>query len=157
MWSVSLKEAFTEVHAFEPIAAHRECFEKNVHPDGCRVILYPYALGEKDTFCSMHTTDGSSGDSWVKGDGDIPVRRLDDFDINPDFIKLDCEGYEYFALKGGEEMLKRCRPTIIVEQKPGKAQHFGLQETQAVTYLESLGWKLKDTISGDYILAFKTP
>lgn len=155
---MSLNEAFGEVHAFEPVSEHRECFEKNVlfGPEGRRVTLWPYALGEKDGTCSIFTTNGSSGDSFVCGDGDIPVKRLDDFNLTPDFIKLDCEGFEYFALKGAEETLKRGRPVVIVEQKPGKAQQFGLREKQAVEYLESLGWELKDEISGDYILSWRS-
>jgi len=147
-----MKQTFKEVHAFEPVADHRACFEFNA--PGVR--LYPFALGEKDGTCSIHTSNGSSGDSWVDGDGDIQVRRLDDFDLNPDFIKLDCEGYELFALRGGEKMLKRCHPCVIVEQKPGRAQKFGLKETEAVTYLRSLGAELRCVISGDFILSWET-
>jgi hypothetical protein len=104
---------------------------------------------------AIHTADSSSGDSWVNGEGDIPLKRLDSFDLHDvDFIKLDCEGFEVFALRGGEETLKRCHPVVCVEQKPGRAQKFGLQETEAVTYLQSLGAKLLHKMSGDYILGW---
>jgi len=69
-----------------------------------------------------------------------------------DLIKLDCEGYELFALQGAEGTIKQYRPTIIVEQKPGRAQKFGLEQTQAVTYLEGLGYRVVQVISGDYIM-----
>lgn len=154
LWSMHLARRFQWLHAFEPVALHRECFIRNV-PQGPAVMLYPYALGEKDGLVSMHTSDSSSGDSWVKGDGDIPLKRIDDFDlIDIDFIKLDCEGYELFALRGAEETLKRCHPVVCVEQKPGRAQKFGLGETEAVDYLQSLGAKLLAKMSGDYILGW---
>lgn len=151
LWSKELVKIFDEVVAFEPVQEHRDCYQKNVNGN---YKLHPVALGMEKASISIRTSNGSSGDSWVDGKGDIPVELLDDYNLNPDFIKLDCEGYEYFALKGGEEMLKRAQPCVIVEQKPGRAQKFGLKETQAVTYLESLGAKLRKEISGDFILSW---
>jgi FkbM family methyltransferase len=153
LWSADLAKLFGTLHAFEPVELHRACWQLNVVADN--VLLYPCALGETDGKVSIHTANTSSGDSWVKGDGDIPLRRLDSFDLQDiDFIKLDCEGYELFALRGGEEMLKRCHPCVIVEQKKGRAQKFGLDEIGAVTYLQGLGAKLRAERSGDYILSW---
>ena len=91
----------------------------------------------------------------VAGAGDIPMRRLDDFNFQDvDFLKIDCEGYELFVLRGATELLKRCRPCIIVEQKPGNAQKFGLQETEAVPYLQSLGAVLRAVKSGDFVMSW---
>lgn len=151
LWSMHLVRRFEEVNAFEPIELHRYCFGLNVDADN--VMLHPCALGKDVGSVAMHTTAGSSGDSWVQGDGDIPLLPLDQFEYQDvDFIKLDCEGYELFALQGGEETIQRCLPTIIVEQKPGKAQQFGLKQTEAVSYLQSLGYHLIREMGGDYIM-----
>jgi hypothetical protein len=99
----------------------------------------------------------SSGDTVVAGAGHIPLRRLDEVLPNVTgvgFIKLDCEGYELHGLKGGEELLKRNKPVVMVEQKPGKAQSFGLAQTEAVTYLMSLGAQVVKEMSGDYFLTW---
>lgn len=153
LWSMQLMKRFEKVFAFEPVAAHRDCFAKNVDLD--EVELFPYALGEKSRRIAINTASTSSGDSWVSGEGDIPMHPLDALDINDlDFIKIDCEGYEKFVLLGGEETIKRCRPCIIVEQKPGHAQRYGLGERDAVAYLLSLGSVLRAEISGDFILSF---
>lgn len=162
LWSYYLANKFATVDAFEPVAAHRECFAVNVTSPN--VNLHACALGEKDGWVSMKTAPTSSGDSFVSvhsmlaevsGPGDIPMKRLDEFDLQDvDFVKLDCEGYELFALRGGEETLKRCRPCVIVEQKPGRAPRFGLPETGAVAYLQSLGAVLRAEISGDFVLSF---
>lgn len=153
LWSMHLAQHFRQLHAFEPVAAHRDCWVRNM--EGRAGLLYPCALGETEGKVAIRTAADSSGDSWVDGVGDIPLRRLDSFDfLDVDFIKLDCEGYELFALRGGEETLKRCRPCVIVEQKPGRAQKFGLAETAAVDYLQSLGAKLRKVMSGDYILSW---
>ena len=153
LWSFYLAQQFETVHAFEPVAEHRACFEANVK--ATNVILYPCALGAGEARVSIHTSQGSSGDSWVNGEGEIPMHRLDSYGFSDvDLIKVDCEGGELAALRGGEETIIRCRPTIIVEQKPGRAQKFGLAETAAVQYLESLGAKLRAHKSGDYVLSW---
>lgn len=152
LWSMHLVKMFDFVHAFEPIQEHRDCYVKNVEG---KHELHPVALGEKPGFVAIKTSFGSSGDSQISGEGDLEMKTLDSFGLdNVDFIKLDCEGYEYFALKGGEETIKRNKPLIVVEQKPGRGQAFGLKQTQAVTYLEGLGAKLRKEISGDYILSW---
>lgn len=152
LWSMQLVKSFEAVHAFEPVARHRECFAMNLDGE-TNWTLHPCALGERDGFVTLQSAPGSSGDTRITGEGDIPLRRLDDFGLTEvDFIKLDCEGYELFALRGGEETIREWKPTIIVEQKPGRGQQFGLPETGAVEWLKSLGYELKAVMSGDFVL-----
>lgn len=165
MWTMQLMKRFHHVHCFEPVAAHRDCFVRNVFewdekgrhseltPSRNGATLHACALGEKEGRVNIRTAPTSSGDSWVNSDGDIPLCTLDSFNIEDvDFIKLDCEGYELFALKGGEQTIRKWLPTIIVEQKPGRGQKFGLEETAAVTWLMRLGYTCEKVISGDYIM-----
>lgn len=155
LWSMHLVRAFNMVHAFEPLDLHRRCFVLNVAPP---YVLYERALGDLEGGVNIHTENTSSGDSYVSGEGTIRISSFDsiaELSESPvDFVKLDCEGYEYFALVGAKEMLQRCKPCILVEQKPGKAQKFGLKETQAVSYLQSLGAVLRFQMSGDFCLSW---
>lgn len=154
LWSMHLAKRFDAVQAFEPVEAHCLCFERNV-PQGAGVILYRIALGEREGSIAMRTAPSNSGDSWVDGAGAIAMRRLDDLNLQDvDFMKLDCEGYELFALRGAERTLERCRPCVIVEQKPGKGGQFGLADTAAVEYLQSLGATLRGAMAGDYVLSW---
>lgn len=155
LWTRVMSFDFEHVHAVEPVAAHRACWRLNMMEAG-PATLHPCALGAADGMVSMHNgTEGSSGDTWVVEGGDVPLKRLDDFGLsNVDFIKVDNEGYELFALQGAEETLKRCRPAVCVEQKPGMAQKFGLGEKDAVKYLESLGATFRGGKAGDYFLAW---
>jgi FkbM family methyltransferase len=156
--SFYLGKKFDAVFAFEPSAEHRACFAKNVHlwPHG-NVKLHPFALGEKEGFVDLHTTPGSSGDSWVKPGNTIPIKRLDDIipeDVQIDALKADCEGSELFVLRGAEKTLLRCKPALMIEQKPGKGSNFGLKDTAAVDYLQSLGATLRKEMSGDYFFTW---
>lgn len=154
LWSMHLVKRFHWVEAVEPVALHRELFLQNVQAQN--VTLHACALGEQSGSVSMKTSPHSSGDTVVAGEGDIPMHRLDDLMAHDDvdFIKLDCEGYELHALRGAEQLLRRCRPVICVEQKPGKAQGFGLPQTGAVAYLQGLGAKVRKEISGDFLLSW---
>ncbi len=154
LWSFNLAHKFRFVDAFEPVREHRWCFTKNVleAKDVKGVTLHELALGDREGSVSIRTEPTSSGDSRVDGPGDIPMKRLDSFGFDDvDLIKIDCEGFELFVLRGAGEILSRCKPVVIVEQKPGHAQKYGLGEKDAVPYLESLGYKVAKEMSGDFI------
>lgn len=158
LWTMRLLGEFRMVHAFEPVAAHRDCWQRNLAgmSAGHDLFMHACALGDMTGSVRIETAPTSSGDSRVGGDGDIPLRTLDSFNLQDvDFIKLDCEGYEYFALRGGEQTIRRDLPTIIVEQKPGRGQRFGLREVQAVEWLQSLGYACVEKMSGDYVMVPK--
>ena len=67
-------------------------------------------------------------------------------------IKIDCEGFEMAVLRGAEETLARWKPVVVVEQKKGHAQKYGFGETDAVPYLESMGYRVAREMSGDYLM-----
>lgn len=154
LWSFNLAHSFDKVEAFEPVAAHRECFEHNLL--GCdNVTLHACALGEIAGSISMRTEPTSSGDSRVAGPGNIPMYTLDSFDFqNVDLLKIDTEGHELFVLKGATEMLVQNHPVVVVEQKPGHARRYGVGDTEAIPFLESLGAKLRREMAGDYFLTW---
>tara|TARA_A100000171_G_scaffold1261_3_gene1447 strand:+ start:16439 stop:17167 length:729 start_codon:yes stop_codon:yes gene_type:complete len=43
------------------------------------------------------------------------IRKLDDFDLSPEVIKIDAEGLEDRIFRGGENTLKKYYPSIIFE------------------------------------------
>lgn len=160
LWSRPLERMFARLTAFEPVAAHRECFERNVPgctpAAGSRVQLKPFALGDREDTVSLHSGPASSGDTYVKEGGEhrAPMSKLDHFQLTGvDFIKIDTEGYELFVLKGGEQTIRRDKPCIIVEQKPNKGKQFGLGDHDAVTLLKEWGYTVRKEISGDFIMS----
>jgi FkbM family methyltransferase len=153
LWSRRLTQIFKKVYAFEPVPLHREAFIKNVQGD---YELMPYACGDEAKTVFIKTVAHSSGDANIddKGDTKAQVVRIDDvLRTGCDFLKIDTEGYEELVLRGAKRLLKS-RPCVIVEQKPKKAQKYGLRETGAVRFLKKKGAELKAEIEGDYIMAW---
>jgi len=158
LWSFNLAHWFQMVRAFEPVAAHRECFEKNVTTGDGEVILFATALGREEGQISMRVNPISTGDSWVdpaaKGNYNIPMKTLDSFELQDvDLIKIDCEGFEENVVRGAEATIKRWKPVVIVEQKRDMATKFGLQPLGAVEVLKKHhGYRQAFEIGGDYVM-----
>lgn len=167
LWAMHLVKRFDFVHAFEPVPEFRACLSKNLPETNQRVgtvferkkgnhLIYPCALGEVRGNVSMSINPADTGGTHVKGEGDVSMHRLDDFDLQDvDFIKIDCEGYEHHVIAGARETLIRCRPCVIVEQKPHKlGPNFGIKGTPAVDLLRELGAEVRREMGGDYIMTF---
>jgi FkbM family methyltransferase len=161
LWSRILARCFARLTAFEPIEEHRACFNKNVRPgQGCEIELHSFALADTEGVLRFAISPDSTGSTHVKQEDngaapEVVARTLDSFALAPiDFLKIDCEGYEYFILQGAETTVRRDRPCIVVEQKPGKGSMYGIEDTEAVTLLQAWGAELKFEIAGDFCLVW---
>lgn len=147
----NMAHTFAQVHSFEPVALHRKCFALNVTAPN--VTLHAVALGKAPGSVSMNTEVGSSGNTTVGGKGDIPMITLDSLGLEDvDYIKADCEGFEENVFRGAEHLIVTCKPVIMVEQKRQMAADFGLETLGAVKFLNTLGYRVVEEISGDYIM-----
>ena len=157
LWGRDLVDNFAKVVAFEPVAVFRECLEKNV--SGPNFFISPLALGDHDTQATMIITEGNSGHSHLDpatlGTGDVQVVKLDNLNIDHvDYIKIDCEGYEYRVLQGAEQTVKRWRPIMVIEQKPHDAYSKDYGQFAAIALLESWGMIKLDQIRDDWIMGW---
>lgn len=159
LWARPLSHMFSIVDAFEPVDKHRECLVANLKKyDRTNVSVLPFALGDHAGDVSLHSGPASSGDTYISENGEHSAKMitLDAYLTQPvDFLKIDCEGYELYVLRGGEAAIRSGKPCIIVEQKPNKGSQFSLADTAAVDLLKSWGATLRKEISGDYIFSWE--
>ena len=158
LWSRGLCKNFRTVVAFEPVAMFRECLIRNVVADNLQVK--DFALGDKRTQATMIITEGNTGHTHIDpdtlGTGDTEVYRLDDLELDEvDYIKMDCEGYEYRILQGAEQTIKQCRPVVVVEQKPHDAYSDQYGQHAAIELMKSWGMVRLDQIKDDWIMGWK--
>ena len=158
LWSRDFVGSFARVIAFEPVAVFRECLEHNVQ--GTNFEVQPIALGDQDTQGTMIITEDNSGHSHLDpatmGTGDVRVVRLDTLNFHDvSYIKIDCEGYEYRILQGAEQTILRCRPVIVIEQKPHDAYSKQYGQFAAVEVLQAWGMIKLDQIRDDWIMGWQ--
>lgn len=151
VWPKKMAEKFKRVYTFEPEARNfyclvRNCPEPNIYKYQC-ALGYEKKMGalgyeEVDNLGSCYVTEGS----------EFPIVRLDDFALDAcDFLQLDVEGYDYLALRGAEETIKKYSPVIMVEDK-GLSERYDIEPGLAIKLLLSWGYELKGTAHRDFIL-----
>ncbi len=159
LWSRVMCRTFDRITAFEPIEEYRQCFKHNVQ--ATNVTLHPYALGNEAKVVELEMKAKNSGVTHIVDKANARTRtaemhRLDSFELQDvDFLKIDCEGYEWFVIKGAEKTILRCKPVIIVEQKESTKDRYGLPFEQAVRLLKSWGAEQEFEIGGDHCLRWK--
>jgi len=157
LWSRQLAANFHKVIAFEPVEIFRHCLEKNVLAPN--IEIQALALGDRNCQASMIVTPGNTGHSHLDpnsmGQGEVTVVTLDSLQLKGvDYVKIDCEGFEYRILQGGRDTICNCRPIVVVEQKPHQtySKHYG--QHAAVELLQSWGMRKLDQIKDDWILGW---
>jgi FkbM family methyltransferase len=78
---------------------------------------------------------------------DCDVVRLDDFLRSQlkslQFVKMDIEGAEFFALKGMKELLLKFKPVVLIEIQPYFLNGFGIQESELIHFIrQELGYEI---------------
>lgn len=69
----------------------------------------------------------------------VAVKKLDDFQLNNiGFIKMDVEGFELEAIKGGRETILRNRPSLFIEIE--QKHHADMPVADILKYILQLGY-----------------
>ena len=157
LWSRDLVKRFDAVIAFEPVAMFRECLTRNVFAKNLEIR--DIALGDQEGMIKMIITKGNTGHTHVDPDsinGDTQITRLDSLELPiVDYIKIDCEGFEYRVLQGAEQTIKRCQPIVVIEQKPHDAYSKEYGQFAAIGLLEQWGMVRLDQVKDDWIMGWQ--
>jgi len=113
------------VISFEPYEKVRKVLINHVQMNKLNVTVVPYAVGDKEGFCSLEESPGNEagipwdGRTYVKEGNTIPMTTLDTYLDGKEIslIKMDIEGYEYKALFGAKRILEKQHPFLFVEAK----------------------------------------
>lgn len=153
LWPVALSELFKEVYTFEPCPYNYGYLNQNIR--GIKNInAQNYGLSDWPEEKGIERNPKNLGAQRItKGSGVLLV-MIDDIGLSPDFIFLDIEGYEYKALKGAEETIRKNKPVITVESK-GLCKDHGIEENAVYDFLKSLGYERVEKLRRDEIYVYK--
>lgn len=105
------------VVAFEPVQHAELRANVALNDFSPRVQVEPVALGDHDG------TAEHVGAGRLRPGGKLVVRTLDSYTVhNVRLVKIDVEGMEPAVLRGGEQTIRRHRPTIWAEEH-NQAEH----------------------------------
>jgi len=155
-----------KVISFEPMPENIRVVKKMINRFKLgNVTLLETALGDKPGNLTMvmpvmnklkmqglsHVKEEGATDEWNTGEEfTVPVQMLDDIDLlkqqpKVDAIKIDVENYEYFVLKGGEQLLRQHMPVIYCELWNND------KRILCMDYLKGLGYKAKIFADGKLV------
>lgn len=159
--AVRLSKLFSDVHTFEPVSNNYECLEKNTL-GYTNIKLYKSGLGNEDSKltieipvnmainCGAYSISKFTDSDEEKITENIDVYKLDNYNLAPDFIKIDTEGFEFQVLEGAYNTLEKHKPTIVAEvakKKPTK---------KVLDFLKEFGYDLVWTANSDKVFSVLT-
>ena len=134
--------------AFEPnrlnARALRESMRANALPN---LVVYEVALADRrGTFPFVEGKRSGLGRVVARETErysyEVKVERLDSFEFpRIDFIKIDAEGHDIGIVLGGEKLIRRDHPVLLVEMLLTTDFRGGLSREEAIAKIESLGYE----------------
>lgn len=77
------------------------------------------------------------------GGENVKTIKIDDLNLTRlDFIKLDIQGYEIFAIEGGILTILKYKPDIFIEIEDFQLQKFGKTPEDVISLLKYLGYHI---------------
>ena len=173
LFSHGMAKDFNELIAFEPVAEHQACWRANMagvenarleccalgehagnrlHGESAAGVIRRY--GHRPDCGAQLTPIRGAGEGRAGADADVSMT----YELPVlDFLKLDCEGYEVFIVRGARKTLQRCKPCVMVEQKAGSRACAALRHRIArCGQCAERIWceRPRRGIKGDYILTW---
>lgn len=154
------------VISFEPIPRLCAQLAESMKLNGIKnITICNFGLAERDGEAQIFLRDENTGGSSIidltraegfvaQGSMHIKLRRLDDFlkkSVHVRALKIDVEGYELEALRGGREMLSRDKPVIFIEFSPKIYIHdYNEKPIVLIDFLHNIGYSFF-TLDGEDI------
>ncbi len=145
-----------EVAAFEPGAAALARLRENVSLNSFpQVRIYHLAMADVDGEAVLYRTGGiadSSASLYPAAAGGAAGETCTTVTLDgllkkedlrpPDFVKLDVEGAELAALRGGAQILADFQPLLLVEMEEKNLQAAGASKAAIQTFLQGYGYRV---------------
>lgn len=152
VFAKALSDEFETVYTFEP--SPRLFPDMVANAPEPNIIRFQCALGDQPGVVGLrHETDklDHAGVTHIDGEGVLPVIRLDSLNLPVcDLLYLDVEGFEFFALRGAEETIARCKPTVVVEINEC-CERYGITADDIGKLMKRLGYVRRLHIHNDHV------
>jgi FkbM family methyltransferase len=149
---------FKHVVTFEPDYKNFTCLSVNAHSDNVIKIQACLGASKKNVKIDFPLDKGNlhqGGIRTLETEGTIPLISIDEsFNLTPDLIHLDIEGFEAFALMGMVDTIKKSKPIIVLETN-GSGDDYGWPEDKINSLMESFGYVILKKWEHDTAFGYK--
>lgn len=143
----ALLDAGARVLAFEPNPKAVECLWHNCGFDS--LTVEPFAVSDNFGSVRLHAQE-NAGATYVskpltpiqQGEPFANTVAIDSYNLFPNLILLDVEGYEVSALRGAQKTIARCHPVIICEVNRGALERAGTSDAELFDLLDQCGYSV---------------
>lgn len=138
VWPWLLSHKFEHVYTFEPDPVCFRYLCQNLE-NSPNVYKFQAALGCYHQLVQLVPIHENLGAQYLhpSAPGHIPTFTIDDLALEScGLIYLDIEGFEFRALQGGYQTIKKHRPVIVVEDK-GLSDQYGTKQGYIEEWLRS--------------------
>lgn len=159
----------TTFYSFEPFEKSFRILNENIKLNDIQnVKTFNIAVSDKESdntilnVCTNHSGLNTLGELPLRFDNPeqviIKTITLDTFfkDIPIDFIKIDTEGYEYFILKGGIQIIKKYKPIIQLEWNIVNMKQCNVTEQMLDNIIEEIGYVKTNLTNEELIIEPKS-
>tara|TARA_Y100000590_G_scaffold157865_1_gene181316 strand:+ start:50 stop:811 length:762 start_codon:yes stop_codon:yes gene_type:complete len=163
VYSYRLSQISKHVHSFEPNPLLFSYLERNFKKLAKNITLYNSALSDEtnetdlkipkrfktlnkknyeDKFklgcATIHEENSLNNEDFITYK--VKTAKLDDIfnGYNIGFIKIDVEGHEKNVIKGGLNLIKKCRPNLLIEIEE---RHSNVKTESIINFVNDLGYK----------------
>ena len=157
-----LSKYYQQILSFEPSHENRFCLSKNIGPQSNNVIVFPYALGDKDnTKLQLKIHPNNTGGNSLKEEycahgikkEEVIVRTLDSITASLcnsgkriSLIKIDIQGAEEEAIIGGLKTIQEHKPIILCEIETKRGANSAIMKLLSENgYSNGIKWQ-KDAV-----------
>ena len=160
VYSYEMSKYSKNVHSFEPNPIIFEYINKNLKKIINNIFLYNYALSNKNEVIDLKVPIRNEkynrenfeefyelGRATIHQENtfkryekfQITSKKIDEFNFknNISFIKIDVEGHELEVIKGGEEIISKNKPILLVEIEE---RHSQSKVSDTINYINKLGY-----------------
>lgn len=167
------------VYSFEPSSINFEILKKNIQSKKMNnVLLSQYAVGDKNGSIDIFINEKNPGDTRCFDPREVVDRytknyidhgfsnkipketvnliKLDDFiEERVDLLFLDTQGYDIFALRGAEQIIKRDKPMICFELVPDWLNCLNIDWKSFIKSYSDYGYSISmiDEVDGEILIS----
>jgi FkbM family methyltransferase len=148
-------EHFNVIYTFEPDPVNFYCLNQNI--TSSNVIKMQCCLGSDPNPVTVQQLVrpgrlNDTGGVHVSGEGFIPTIKIDNLNLpGCDLIQLDIEGYEYNALLGAINTIKKYKPVLCIEFCEKWLNRYNSNSEKILNLLSDLEYKQIDEYGVDKI------